>query len=99
MSSAFPEHDKLRHQRWQWLLILLALLMSFACIAVSTGLAVSRPPDRLSSAALLATGQADYGASPRENTRFAPLDPNVMAQAATDTAGLHATPSYPVSVT
>jgi hypothetical protein len=92
MSSSLGEKDRQRRRHWEWLLLLLMLPMSFACVFFSTHFAVRKSPIRLASAAMLAVNQADYGELPVEDARFAPLDPNVGAGAATDIALLYATP-------
>ncbi len=85
--------DRPLRRHWEFLLLFLALLMSFVCIFSSTWLALIRAqPDRLPLANMLPVSQADYGRLPAESTRFAPLNPNVGAEAATDAARLASTP-------
>ncbi len=91
MSSSLFEGERRRRRHWEWLLLLLVLLMSFVCVSFSTRLAVRKPPGRLASGAMLAMSQADYGQSSIEDARFAPLNPDLRAEAATDTAMLYAT--------
>lgn len=93
MSLSQPKSDEPRGRRREWLLLLLVLLLSFTCIFSSAWFAVSRPPSRLASAAMSAGRQADYGELPGESARFAPLDPNIIAEAATDAAWLQITQS------
>ncbi len=94
MSSSAPQKDKQRRRHWEWMLLLLVLLMSFACVFFSTWFAVRRSPERLDSDAMAAVSQADYGAVPGEGTPFAPLNPNVAVEAATDAALLGAASSH-----
>jgi len=91
MDAAPLGGNSARRRRWEWLLLLLAALMSFACIFLATSLAISRPPQRLTSPALLASGRADYGEVPGERRRFGPLHPGVGVEAALDAAGLRLT--------
>lgn len=79
-------------RRWEWLLLLLALLMSFGCVFCSTRLAFGVWPDRLAPASLLAQSRADYGGGPGD-AQFAVVDPLIGAQAATDAARLQMTPA------
>jgi hypothetical protein len=82
-------------RRWEWLLLLLALLMSFCCVFCSTGVVLQELwPEQL-SASLLATRQADYELTPLDSVKYAPIDPFIGAQAATDVARLQTTPTGP----
>jgi hypothetical protein len=87
-----PKKEKPRRRR-EWLILLLALLMSFGCVFCSSSLALRFWPDRMAPASLLAHGQANYWVDPDDKVRFAVLDPLVVAQAATDVAQLQLTPS------
>ena len=88
-----------RPRRWPWelLVLVLALLMSLTCVFLSTWLALRIRPEVLVSASMLSDSQADYRRLPSEETPFAPLDPAVGAEAATDVARLDRTP--PASAT
>lgn len=91
MHSSPPQGYSFRRRRRAWVLLLLALLMSFACVFTSTWLAISRPPGRLAAAPLLAMSQADYGDLPDESRWFAPLRPEVGAEAVMDAGWLRIT--------
>ncbi len=84
--------DQPHRRSWELLLLLLALLMSLACVFFSTWVALRVRPHVLVSANMLAVGTANYGRLPSELTPFAPLDPAVGAEAATDVARLARTP-------
>src|SRR5687768_6773792 len=90
-SYSRKENDQPRRRR-DWLLLLLALLMSFSCVFCSTQLALLFWPDRLTPASLLAKRQADYRGGPG-GSEFDLLDPLVAVQAVTDEARLHITPT------
>jgi hypothetical protein len=90
----FSEKDEQRlRRRWELFIVLLALLASFACIFLATGLALRVQPEILASANMLPVSQADYARLAREGTSFAPINPEVAAEAATDTARLVSTPA------
>jgi len=74
--SSRPAEKRPRRRRWEWLLLLLALLLSFACIFLSSWVSLSTWPDRLVKASMLAGDGADYKRS-GENVAFAPLNPGV----------------------
>ncbi|MEJ2557552.1 MAG: hypothetical protein P8186_15260 [Anaerolineae bacterium] len=92
MDSFSHKDQRLLRRRWELLLLLLALLLSFVCVFSSTWLALNVQPEDLASANMLPVSQADYGRVPRESTPFAPLNPGVGAEAATDVARLASTP-------
>jgi hypothetical protein len=95
MNQALPAGLPLPPERrpyWPALLLVLGLLASFACTVLATWLALAIRPGQV-SASMLAQSEADYAAWPRHNvTRFAPLDPNIMAAVTTDAAMLRVTP-------
>lgn len=90
-STSRKEHDKSR-RRWEWLLLLLALLMSFSCVFCASQLALSFWPNELTSTNMLARSQADY-TEESGSFKFSVLDPAVGIQAATDSARLYLTPT------
>jgi hypothetical protein len=93
MESSHPTEKKSRRRHWEWLLLLLALLMSFACIFLSTWFSLSTWPDRLANASMLAGEGANYKHSDQEDVAFGSMNPGVGAEAATDAARLQLTPS------
>ncbi len=92
MELSHPPNNTSRRRHWEWLLLLLALLMSFACIFLSTWLSLNAWPDRLVKASMLAGDGADYKRSDQEDVAFGSLNPEVGAEAATDAARLQLTP-------
>jgi hypothetical protein len=81
-----------RRSYWPAMLLALGLLASFACTVFSTWLALIIRPGQV-SATMLAQTEADYSPWPQHGvTRFAPLDPNIIAAVATDEALLLVTP-------
>jgi hypothetical protein len=88
-----PDQAKKRFCHRGWLILLLALLLSFGCVFCSSGAALNFWPDRLAPASLLASSQADYGRGPVDELQFRVLDPEVVAQAAADIAFLQITPT------
>lgn len=88
-----PDQPKKRPRRREWLILLLALLLSFGCVFCSSGVALNFWPNRLSPASLLASSQADYGRGSLDELQFGVLDPEVIAQAAADIASLQITPA------
>jgi hypothetical protein len=92
MDSFSQKDQRPLRRRWELLLLLLALLLSFVCVFSSTWLALNVQPEDLASANMLPVSQADYGRVSRESTSFAPLNPGVGAEAATDVARLASTP-------
>ncbi|UCC86242.1 MAG: hypothetical protein JSV81_15490 [Anaerolineales bacterium] len=92
MDSFSPKDDRRVRRYWELLLVLVALLTGFVCIFLSTWLALRVQPEILASANMLPVSQADYGRLPIEGTSFAPLNPELGAEAATDVARLAGTP-------
>jgi hypothetical protein len=92
MNSFSQKDQRPLRRRWEFLLLLLALLLSFVCVFSSTWFALNVQPEDLTSANMLPVSQADYGRVSRESTPFAPLNPGVGAEAATDVARLASTP-------
>ncbi len=92
MDSFSHKDQRPLRRRWELLLLLLALLMSFVCVFSSTWLAFNVQPEDLASANMLPVSQADYRRLSSESTSFAPLNPDVAAEAATDVARLASTP-------
>ena len=88
-----PDQPKKRFRHREWLILLLALLLSFGCVFCSSGVALNFWPDRLAPASLLASSQADYGRGPVDELQFGVLDPEVVAQAVADIAFLQITPA------
>ncbi len=88
-----PDQPKKRFRHREWLILLLALLLSFGCVFCSSGVALNFWPDRLAPASLLASSQADYGRGPVDEVQFGVLDPEVVAQAVADIAFLKITPA------
>jgi hypothetical protein len=91
MHSFSRKDQRPLHRRWEFLLLLLALLLSFVCVFSATWLALNNQPEDLTSANMLPVSQADYGRLSSESTPFAPLNPGVGAEAATDVARLAST--------
>ncbi len=89
--SSPPEKERPR-RRWEWLLLVLALLTSFSCVFCSTRLALRWWEEVLTPASLLAQRQADYHLGNRDELKFAAMDPLLAAQAGTDVARLYTTP-------
>jgi hypothetical protein len=94
MESSHPKEDRSRRRHWEWLLLLLALLISFACIFLSTWVSLNTWPDRV-KASMLAGKEANYKHSDQEDAAFGSMNPEVAAEAATDAARLQLTPSAP----
>jgi hypothetical protein len=92
MDSFSQKDQRPLRRRWEFLLLLLALLLSFVCVFSSTWLALNVQPEDLTSANMLPVSHADYGRVSGESTLFAPLNPGVGAEAATDVARLASTP-------
>ena len=92
MDSSSQPRDRPRRGYWPWLLLLLALLISFGCVWLSTWLALGARPEVAVSANMLAMSTADYGRFPGEGTPLNPLGRGVMLEAATDIARLALTP-------
>ena len=88
-----PEKNEKRVRSREWLILLLALLLSFGCVFCSSGFALTFWTDRMSPASLLAGSQADYSRDRADGVRFAVLDPLVVAQAIDDVAHLQMTPT------
>jgi hypothetical protein len=93
MESSHPTENRSRRRHWELLLLLLALLMSFACIFLSTWFSLGTWPDRLANANMLAGEEANYKRSSQEDVAFGSMNPDVGAEAATDAARLQLTPS------
>ncbi len=83
--------EKKRH-RWEWIPILLAMLLSFFCVFTATAMALMSQPDKLDDASMLPVGTANYGLLDSDKERFAQLDEAIFADATQDSAGLHITP-------
>lgn len=77
-------------RRWEWLLFTLALLMSLLCVCSSTQLALWLQPTQV-DAGMLALADANY-ASDERDIYFAPVNPRLIEELATDVAGLQVTP-------
>ena len=92
MDSSSQSNNQPLRRRWELLLLLLVFLLSFVCVFVSAWLAFGVQPEMWVSANMLAASEADYGRLSSEGARFAPLNPEVGAEAATDTARLASTP-------
>jgi hypothetical protein len=92
MDSFSQKDQRPLRRRWEFLLLLLALLLSFVCVFSSTWFALNIQPEDLTLANMLPVSQADYGRLSSESTPFAPLNPGVGAEAATDAARLASTP-------
>jgi hypothetical protein len=92
MDLPSSRNNRFLRRRWEVLLLLLALFLSFACVFFATWLALRIWPDKLASTNMLATSQANYGLLSQADLQFAPMDPRVAAQAATDVAYLSRTP-------
>ncbi len=88
-----PEQPQKRPRRREWLILLLALLLSFGCVFCSSGIALTFWPDRLTPASLLASSQADYSRGALDEVQFGVLDPEVVARTAADIAFLQITPA------
>ncbi|MCA9875928.1 MAG: hypothetical protein KC441_19785, partial [Anaerolineales bacterium] len=85
VSTSPPASDRSR-RRFLFLILALGLLANFVCIFVSFWLAlwIYGQSDAV-NADMLAQSAADYG---RDTLIFAPLDPAIIEQAATDAARL-----------
>ena len=83
--------EKKRH-RWEWIPILLAMLLSFFCVFTATAMALMSQPDKLDDASMLPVGTANYGFMDSDKERFAQLDEAIFADATQDSAGLRITP-------
>ena len=92
MESSHPKEDRPRRRHWEWLLLLLALLLSFACVFLATWFSLTPWPERV-KASMLAGDGANYKRSGEEDVAFGSVDPGVGAEAATDVARLRLTPS------
>lgn len=88
-TTAYQKDNRFR--RRTLLILLIALLMSFACVFASTWLALGFWPDKL-PASMLADRQANYGADPRDKFEYHEVDPLIAVAAATDLAQLNLTP-------
>ncbi len=92
MDSSRRSNDRPRRRPWELLLLLLALLMSLSCVFFATWLALRVRPNVLAEANMLPKSQADYRRLPGEGILFAPLNPALGIEAATDMARLARTP-------
>jgi hypothetical protein len=92
MVSSRRSNDRPRRRPWELLLLLLALLMSLSCVFFATWLALRVRPNVLDEANMLPKSRADYRRLPGEEILFAPLDPALGIEAATDVARLARTP-------
>ena len=92
MDSSRRINDRPRRRLWELLILLLALLMSLSCVFLATWLALRARPNVLAEANMLSKSQANYRRLSSEETPFAPLDPAVGIEAATDVARLARTP-------
>jgi len=92
MDLSRRRNNRPRRRPWELLLLLFAVLMSLFCVFFATWLALQVRPDVLAEANMLAKSRADYHRLPGEEIAFAPLDPGVGIQAATDVARLARTP-------
>lgn len=93
MNSSPPDQEDTRkRRRWEWLLLLLALLASFACVCSATYMALWIQPNQVVKADMLAQNGADYGGGPGESTQFAPVNADIITDATADARGLQLTP-------
>ncbi|RMG95444.1 MAG: hypothetical protein D6706_12075, partial [Chloroflexi bacterium] len=85
-----PPKDEER-RRW-WLFLIAAILLNFVCIGLSVWLALITRPLNPIPASLIVESNVDY--SRDENpVIFAPIDPGIIEEIATDEAELQATPT------
>ncbi|VAW35633.1 hypothetical protein MNBD_CHLOROFLEXI01-1864, partial [hydrothermal vent metagenome] len=76
-------------RRNMYALLLLALLINFACIFLAMWLGLNLRPLRNLETSMLAQSSADYGDN--SDFEFAPLDPTIAAESELDSANLRLT--------
>jgi hypothetical protein len=93
-----------RSRIWQWLVIILVILLSFTCVFFSAQGALMSDQERVINANMLADSRISYHLDPKDDIPFAPLDARVIVEATQDAGELEKTPapqskeSTPVSV-
>lgn len=84
------ETQEKKQLRWEWIPILLAMLLSFFCVFTSTAMALMSQPDHLNDASMLPVGTANY--SKMDDAKFRQVGDAIFADATQDSAGLRLTP-------
>lgn len=94
LSSADAKSNTISRRYWGLILLLLFLPISFCCIFLSGWVALKKTPLESRETNFLAAKKIDYGIYVGQPPRkFAPLDPDVLAEATADAALLNITPS------
>ena len=89
-----PRQEEAPRRPWEYMLLLLALPLSFSCVFCSATGALQYWPDKLAPASLLSQRRADYGGGPGGPV-FPVLQAGAQFSLATQIARLQVTPAQP----